>query len=216
MGTIRHPKIPGAPEGTCRGCGAVVYKPRRNWCSQKCVDEALIRSNAGAARRAVLARDGGVCSDCALNTSELEAKYEEALRMDRDSASGYCVVCDITIKADRSSFMIIIRGEARGVCPRCGRQPILRIGYEHRAIVFELLEKLRYTAKFIERLRREPFSAPHFWEADHIVPVVEGGGGCGLDNLRTLCIPCHRLYTAALAKRSVHRRKMERKYEKLP
>jgi 5-methylcytosine-specific restriction endonuclease McrA len=30
-----------------------------------------------------------------------------------------------------------------------------------------------------------------FWDADHIQPVSEGGGLCGLDNLRTLCIRCH-------------------------
>ena len=39
------------------------------------------------------------------------------------------------------------------------------------------------------------------WEMDHIIPVVEGGGCCGLDNLQTLCLPCHKLDTAALAAR---------------
>ena len=37
-----------------------------------------------------------------------------------------------------------------------------------------------------------------FWEADHIVPVVAGGGQCGLLNFRTLCVPCHREATAKL------------------
>ena len=45
------------------------------------------------------------------------------------------------------------------------------------------------------------------WEADHIVPVVEGGGSCGLENIRTLCIPCHRRETAALAGRRAARRR---------
>jgi 5-methylcytosine-specific restriction endonuclease McrA len=36
------------------------------------------------------------------------------------------------------------------------------------------------------------------WDADHILPVAEGGGQCDLDNLRTLCLPCHREVTAAL------------------
>jgi 5-methylcytosine-specific restriction endonuclease McrA len=36
------------------------------------------------------------------------------------------------------------------------------------------------------------------WDADHIRPVAEGGGQCDLDNLRTLCIPCHREVTAQL------------------
>lgn len=39
------------------------------------------------------------------------------------------------------------------------------------------------------------------WHADHIVPVAEGGGDCGLDNFRTLCVPCHNQETAALRQR---------------
>lgn len=32
----------------------------------------------------------------------------------------------------------------------------------------------------------------HLWEADHIIPYSEGGDKLGLENLRTLCIWCHR------------------------
>ena len=39
------------------------------------------------------------------------------------------------------------------------------------------------------------------WDADHIVPVVEGGGECDLTNIRTLCLKCHRSATADLRKR---------------
>jgi 5-methylcytosine-specific restriction enzyme A len=39
------------------------------------------------------------------------------------------------------------------------------------------------------------------WDADHIVPVVEGGGLCDLSNYRTLCHPCHKQVTAELARR---------------
>ena len=39
------------------------------------------------------------------------------------------------------------------------------------------------------------------WDADHIVPVAEGGGQCDLENLRTLCLPCHREVTADLRRR---------------
>jgi len=33
------------------------------------------------------------------------------------------------------------------------------------------------------------------WDADHIIPVKDGGGMCGLDNIRTLCIMCHKNVT---------------------
>jgi len=29
------------------------------------------------------------------------------------------------------------------------------------------------------------------WEADHILPVADGGGECGLENYRLLCHECH-------------------------
>jgi 5-methylcytosine-specific restriction endonuclease McrA len=54
------------------------------------------------------------------------------------------------------------------------------------------------------------------WEADHIVPVVLGGGCCDLANLRTLCQRCHKLETRRLAatrvelRRAAHRRPVQR------
>lgn len=33
------------------------------------------------------------------------------------------------------------------------------------------------------------------WDADHIIPVKDGGGECGMDNIRTLCISCHKIIT---------------------
>lgn len=44
-------------------------------------------------------------------------------------------------------------------------------------------------------------SRSSLWDADHIVPVAEGGGECDLSNIRTLCLKCHRLATAELRKR---------------
>lgn len=48
------------------------------------------------------------------------------------------------------------------------------------------------------------------WDADHVIPVVEGGGECDLDNYRTLCVWCHKRETAALAARLAERRRAER------
>src|SRR5579872_5700775 len=52
----------------------------------------------------------------------------------------------------------------------------------------------------IRRLRRASL-----WDADHIVPVSEGGGECDLSNLRTLCLKCHRQVTQALRQRLAER-----------
>jgi 5-methylcytosine-specific restriction protein A len=39
--------------------------------------------------------------------------------------------------------------------------------------------------------RRKWRAARPRWEADHIVPVADGGGECGLENYRLLCRGCH-------------------------
>ena len=55
-----------------------------------------------------------------------------------------------------------------------------------------------------------PAGRVSYWDMDHVVPVVEGGGGCGLENLRTLCVWCHRAETARLAARRAEQRKRDR------
>jgi 5-methylcytosine-specific restriction enzyme A len=48
-------------------------------------------------------------------------------------------------------------------------------------------------------LRR--MSRKSLWDADHVVPVIEGGGECDLSNIRTLCIRCHNQVTFDLRRR---------------
>lgn len=45
------------------------------------------------------------------------------------------------------------------------------------------------------------------WEVDHILPLIEGGKLCDPANLRTLCSACHKIETAALAKRRADARR---------
>lgn len=49
--------------------------------------------------------------------------------------------------------------------------------------------------------------AGRLWQADHVIPVVEGGGECGIDGLRTLCTGCHGVETAELAGRRAAKRR---------
>jgi 5-methylcytosine-specific restriction endonuclease McrA len=58
------------------------------------------------------------------------------------------------------------------------------------------------------------FGADHntvrdWWEADHIVERVRGGNN-KLENLRTLCLRCHRVETARLARERADERRMVR------
>ncbi len=48
-----------------------------------------------------------------------------------------------------------------------------------------------------------------YWDMDHEIPVIEGGGECGLDNLRTLCLWCHKRETKRLARRRARQRRKQ-------
>eukprot|EP00559_Dactyliosolen_fragilissimus_P005494 CAMPEP_0184872242 /NCGR_PEP_ID=MMETSP0580-20130426/41171_1 /TAXON_ID=1118495 /ORGANISM="Dactyliosolen fragilissimus" /LENGTH=1184 /DNA_ID=CAMNT_0027375001 /DNA_START=422 /DNA_END=3976 /DNA_ORIENTATION=- len=65
----------------------------------------------------------------------------------------------------------------------------------------------------LERLLLDPKEFD-FWQADHHIAVSEGGGGCGLENIRTLCTLCHREETSKLRARlklnaSIHSDKLK-------
>jgi hypothetical protein len=60
--------------------------------------------------------------------------------------------------------------------------------------------KLPKTRQATDRLLISP-QEHDFWQADHIFAVAEGGGSTGLDNLRTLCTPCHSTETEQLLAR---------------
>ena len=65
------------------------------------------------------------------------------------------------------------------------------------------LKRLRGAARLrnLKAWGLKSLSRKSLWDADHVVPVVEGGGECDLENIRTLCLKCHRAATAELRKR---------------
>ena len=79
----------------------------------------------------------------------------------------------------------------RGACAGCGLDCMAQ--WHH-------IRRLRGAAKLraLADWGVQPRSRQSLWDADHIVPVVEGGGECDLENLRTLCLKCHRKVTAEL------------------
>ncbi len=78
----------------------------------------------------------------------------------------------------------------KGVCASCGRDTLK-----------EWLEKHQ---------RTHAIGARGEWQADHIVPVIEGGGECGIEGYRTLCIPCHQKVTKELAGRLAAKKAAEK------
>ncbi len=81
-----------------------------------------------------------------------------------------------------------------GICAKCGADTVT-LRRDMRRLDFAARRKLLKEWGLTERSRKS------LWDADHIVPVAEGGGQCDLANMRTLCLKCHREATAALRAR---------------
>ena len=86
----------------------------------------------------------------------------------------------------------------KGVCSKCGvdtvalRRHFLKLDY-----------KSRY--RFLMEWNLKDGIRKSLWDADHIIPVAEGGGECDLWNMRTLCLKCHRAVTDLLRDRLARR-----------
>lgn len=83
-----------------------------------------------------------------------------------------------------------------GVCAQCGVDCLTAWSHLKR-----LRGASRMKALLDWGLRPGSTLRKSLWDADHIVPVVEGGGECDLENIRTLCLKCHRTVTDQLRKR---------------
>ena len=113
----------------------------------------------------------------------------------RTFCSETCVV-EWKIRTQPESAAEQVYARDQGVCVTCARD------------CEALFRKIRVTKTQRRKRRLEELGLPRYllrrkryWEVDHITPVVEGGGSCGLQNLRTLCWECHRKATRELAVR---------------
>lgn len=120
------------------------------------------------------------------------------------------------IRADPGYARRAVERRDKGVCALCGldtRALAQRISALERSLgdgkSLDSIRSLMQTHGY-KPGRNWAFAELITWEADHILPVVEGGGMCGLEGLRTLCLPCHHKESAALAGRLARKRHDER------
>lgn len=81
-----------------------------------------------------------------------------------------------------------------GLCAKCGVDTLAA----ERCLRFSHGIRRQALLAFWGLKRR---SRKSLWDADHILPVAEGGGECDLANIRTLCLRCHRAATLELRAR---------------
>ena len=145
---------------------------------------------------------------------------------------GDACVAAWTVRTDPARVRYRVEKRDKGVCAGCGidtrrierimRRLEARASSYHRHAGMPSAEVLaawhrrcKRAAEIVSdwmggRSHWDRWSSKHLWEADHIIPVSEGGGGCGLENYRTLCLPCHKKETADLAARTAKRRRPQR------
>lgn len=142
--------------------------------------------------------------------------------------SDACVTAWKTINNPSYIRHLVYRRD-RGVCAVCGcnSSKAFKKWREDRKVTVEFVDHLLKMMSWKERrlmpgkavIRRtkeliKKWSPPGRWtprrktgwDVDHIVPVSEGGGLCGLDNYRTLCQCCHKDVTTELQQRLRARR----------
>lgn len=107
--------------------------------------------------------------------------------------SDYCVN-EWRLRTDPGYLRERVFKRDRGICAMCAIDTVAELAHLKR------LRGAGRLARFMEWGLR-PGERRSLWDADHIIPVVEGGGECDLNNLRTLCLKCHRKVTAELRKR---------------
>lgn len=118
-------------------------------------------------------------------------ELEILARRRRTFCSDYCVH-QWRLRTDPGYLRDQVFARDRGVCALCEADTVA---------IYNALKRARGKARIAGLSlygMKSITSRRSLWDADHIRPVAEGGGQCDLDNLRTLCLPCHREATAQL------------------
>lgn len=166
----------------CKWCLAAVPKGRLCWCGDECVHAYFLTHDWKAIRAAVLKRDAGVCRHCRRDTLK-------AQRVHRDVA----LHAWSKVPGNRYSKNYYFANHLPAACnasnPRCDRWRVVAIKIA-----------LAYGFGPTQHAGRD------WWEADHIHERIRGGRD-HLDNLRTLCLRCHKIETARLARERADERR---------
>jgi hypothetical protein len=134
------------------------------------------------------------CSDECADEFWIRSSRRHVLRLVHGRDQGVCALCGLdTEQLSRIVSRLRERSERRWLRPGSYREPTDLDAARWERVRAELARRGFATV--------DRWHTPVLWEADHIVAIREGGGCCGLENYRTLCVPCHRTETRRLRKR---------------
>ena len=141
--------------------------------------------DAGRTTRAALPLGPNGLPQCRWCRLEILAKRR------RTFCSDYCVH-QFRLRSDPGYLRDHVFARDRGICSLCSTDTMAAYASLKRTRGAKRTTELDVWGLKSIHARRT------LWDADHILPVAEGGGECDLDNLRTLCLLCHREVTAEL------------------
>lgn len=155
----------------CRECNTEVPPRQRSFCGYACIHRWKMKTSTAYVRQCVETRDKGVCAGCSIDTKELGFAF---VRYQHEILSSQ------RESAIKNGITRLSR-EGWGYIERANLKTFQAWGLEYGIPPGRLNKS--------------------WWDADHILPVAEGGGECGIDNYQTLCLKCHRAKTTEQARR---------------
>lgn len=170
-GANRYPPV--LEKGKCRGCGEPVPKGRQTWCSTECFES----HDPGTARMKCKQRDKGVCAMCGVDTQRMKHRCPplyQGPQVDQCHKRFRPNGINSPFNRERYDRALAIRNKhfkKWKLAAEKRRATMVKSGWPHSP-------------------------SRHWWEADHIIPHSEGGT-YAIDNMRTLCVPCHKARTKA-------------------
>ena len=219
----------GAQLCGCRLCGAAILPPRRTFCCEECVPHLLnmapftpavrpscspmrprcvhfhlLRTSGAHIRKALALRDDKRCRPRTLTLTPTPALSQTLLLTPTPTPTlTRCALCSVDVGPLLAEARRTVRAAAAaGGGPGAAAAALAAVV---AGSVFETHARLTGGGDGGKggggkRRRGGPrVKEGSFWQADHLVAVHEGGGCCGLANLRTLCTPCHVKVTRAQA-----------------
>lgn len=175
--TVEH-LFPTRPGECACGCGVALSGRRTRWasdaCSRAAVGVALLHfGDPNVIRARVFERDGGTCALCGFDTDRARRLLDRLTALSTEGP---------VQRARRGRVLAYLVG----------------LGYPARTLRHWQMETrdIRRAHGWGDMVVYVETVGPDnprrsLWDADHILPVQHGGGGCGLNGFRTLCVPCH-------------------------
>lgn len=101
--------------------------------------------------------------------------------------NGICSICGLDTKSIKAKLLL-----TNCSCTKIKNKYMKKIAFTHNLECIAIREE--YSLGLKRKVWRKKYGGG-LWDADHIIRVDQGGGCCGLENLRTLCLSCHKSVT---------------------